>query len=299
MGDSFKISSFLIGNVLRTVIIEVKAIVILSIIFSIKPMALVIFILSVPLYFFLLFLCKERLYKCNLAFKEQRDGYFSHLNELLYNMKTIKIHAIYPKLKSKFNNAYYDYLNGAIDLSKISYLFTNIETSLSTLLNIVIMLYSGIQIIKGHFLVGDIVLIIIYYNELLEILRFSIKQFESYQDYKVSFDRISEIIELDIVNDGDKYIEKIKNIRLDNISFSFDKNKIFDKFSFEFEKGKIYGIKGNNGIGKSTLINLILGLYSKYSGQIYFNDYNIKDINMKQAFFKKHSIRYLQELYLR
>lgn len=57
-------------------------------------------------------------------------------------------------------------------------------------------------------------------------------------------------------------------IKLDNVSFCYDDNKVLDSVSFTFEKGKKYKIEGENGAGKSTLIRLIAGLYDPSSGKI-------------------------------
>ena len=38
---------------------------------------------------------------------------------------------------------------------------------------------------------------------------------------------------------------------------------------------------GENGAGKSTLINLICKVYDDYDGNIYINDVNIKDVDIK------------------
>ena len=46
--------------------------------------------------------------------------------------------------------------------------------------------------------------------------------------------------------------------------------------SFEIEKGKITGIFGKTGSGKSTLIDLILGIISPSSGKIKIDGVNIK-----------------------
>ncbi|KGM95771.1 hypothetical protein Z968_08265, partial [Clostridium novyi A str. 4552] len=45
----------------------------------------------------------------------------------------------------------------------------------------------------------------------------------------------------------------------------------------------IYYIIGKNGSGKSTLIDLILGLYPNYEGEIYYNDINIKEIDIESV----------------
>lgn len=50
-------------------------------------------------------------------------------------------------------------------------------------------------------------------------------------------------------------------IQLQNLSFSYSKNrKIFSDLSLSIEKGTICGLLGKNGVGKTTLLNLISGL---------------------------------------
>lgn len=59
--------------------------------------------------------------------------------------------------------------------------------------------------------------------------------------------------------------------------FGYDKNPIFDNAYFNFEAGKIYGILGPNGVGKSTLLNLLFGQTKVDSGSI---DWQIKHEDM-------------------
>ena len=54
---------------------------------------------------------------------------------------------------------------------------------------------------------------------------------------------------------------------------------MFKNFSYKFEKNKIYAIKGESGIGKSTLLNIIAGLINNYKGDIFFNGLNLKTID--------------------
>lgn len=56
-------------------------------------------------------------------------------------------------------------------------------------------------------------------------------------------------------------------IKLVNVSKSYDE-KILDKFTYDFKDGLSYGIYGDSGIGKSTLIKLILGLVEADTGKI-------------------------------
>lgn len=57
-------------------------------------------------------------------------------------------------------------------------------------------------------------------------------------------------------------------IKLDSISKSFDGKIVIDNFSYEFEQDKMYALSGDSGTGKTTLLNLICGIYSPDSGNI-------------------------------
>lgn len=57
-------------------------------------------------------------------------------------------------------------------------------------------------------------------------------------------------------------------IRFENVTKSFD-HKVIDDLSFEIKNGERFAIFGRSGIGKTTLINLILGLEKADSGNIY------------------------------
>lgn len=65
---------------------------------------------------------------------------------------------------------------------------------------------------------------------------------------------------------------KLKNIVADNISFSYDgKETVYENASLSIEKGKSLAIVGASGIGKSTIMKLLLGVYPLSDGSMYFD----------------------------
>ena len=59
------------------------------------------------------------------------------------------------------------------------------------------------------------------------------------------------------------------SISVKSVSFGYEKQKlIIEDITFEAETGKVMCVLGPNGAGKSTLFRCILGLLSKYSGEI-------------------------------
>lgn len=78
-------------------------------------------------------------------------------------------------------------------------------------------------------------------------------------------------------------------LSIESVSKAFDSHTVLDKISLNLHEGEIFGLIGLNGIGKTTLIKIILGLLEADSGSItMFGD------NWKQVAAKKH-LAYLPE----
>ncbi len=71
-------------------------------------------------------------------------------------------------------------------------------------------------------------------------------------------------------------------IKVKNLSFAYDTDKVLDDISFELGAGQLVAVLGPNGAGKSTLFKCILGLLKKYEGEIYLGGKNIRDMNRKE-----------------
>ena len=69
--------------------------------------------------------------------------------------------------------------------------------------------------------------------------------------------------------------EKKPIIKLDRISLSFEKRLVLDNISFNLNQGQILGLLGPNGVGKSTIFNIITGLLKPNYGSIIINNENV------------------------
>lgn len=74
-------------------------------------------------------------------------------------------------------------------------------------------------------------------------------------------------------------------LRFDKVCFAYDEHTILQDISFELQKGKTLSIRGESGIGKTTLVNLFLKLTEPTSGQILLDDLPFKEIK-RQAWLK-------------
>ena len=83
--------------------------------------------------------------------------------------------------------------------------------------------------------------------------------------------------------DAEKDYENLELIGFENVSFGYGRDEILDSASLSINKGDFAVIGGISGIGKSTLLKLLLGVISPQSGDIYLK------INGERLPVGKHS----------
>lgn len=77
-------------------------------------------------------------------------------------------------------------------------------------------------------------------------------------------------------------VESGKNIVLNNVSFSYGEETTLENINMIFKPGTKTALVGESGSGKSTIIKLILGLNSNYSGSIKYDNFNIDSIPTRE-----------------
>lgn len=94
------------------------------------------------------------------------------------------------------------------------------------------------------------------------------------QEAQIAGDRLYEFVQLkkEQVEEGVEIPETVSRIQVENMSFRFPGRKLlFDGLSFELKQGKLSVLLGESGGGKSTLMQVLMGLYPPESGNILIN----------------------------
>jgi len=87
-----------------------------------------------------------------------------------------------------------------------------------------------------------------------------------------------ENVDMSFAKDNDVKLKLHKSIRLENISYKYPNTEkwIFDHASMEIPIGAAVGIVGTSGAGKTTVVDILLGLLDTENGEIYADDINIR-----------------------
>lgn len=125
-----------------------------------------------------------------------------------------------------------------------------------------------------------------YINKLFEPITRTVENIETVQEALVSINKIYDILDekqyLENFEDG-IVLEKVKGkIEFRNVWFSYDNEQwILKNVSFTINPGESIAFVGKTGSGKTTITNLINRFYEIQKGDIFIDDINIKDINVR------------------
>lgn len=190
-----------------------------------------------------------------------------------------------PEYQTLSINKINDLLNAQKELNLSVLNTTNWNKTTITFLNVleqILIMYIGINFFFSKNLsLGNLLLfnsLIMYIDLPIESLTNFLLNFKIMKQNIIRFEFIVFLAE---ENKNEKCIQKISNIKINNLSFNYEDRKIFDNISLDLDQNII--IEGKNGVGKSTFLKLLYGLYDEYQGNIFINNEDdLKIINLNE-----------------
>lgn len=289
--DANSVTSFVITTIASIIVQLIMLILSIIILKSLNPLILVVCVIACILYVVLYLTLKKELYKSGYEFKEIQANFFSNLYEQLSSIRFITIHAANSIYLSKLKGAFGKFWEKLISYQKLSFTWDSLDKTISSLANIILYLIIALEVYKGNITIGGFTIIMSVFNSIISTCKYFLELGKSYQSNLIAYQRIAEIENLKTITFGEKKLSSIDNIEIESGTLHLGQKDLTYSKKMVFEKGKIYCIKGENGCGKSSIFNLILGLYdNEYDGKVKFNDIDIHNINMEYLIRTKIAI---------
>lgn len=86
------------------------------------------------------------------------------------------------------------------------------------------------------------------------------------------------------------------SLNLEKVSLKLDNRQILKDVSLEINEGEIVSVIGPNGAGKSTLLNVLTGDINPDSGEIFYDDKQLKQISIQERAFTRSVMSQMQTL---
>lgn len=292
--DSEEIVKFIIQNFLG--VFTKTLTIIYVIVFLLKTnrnLSYLLFVLT-PLYFVVYIFFRKKVYNASFLYKEEQNFFFGVFVHRIDNLYHIKINNFVDLTLKEVAKAFDKMLLQVIRFSKIAFGFSSVGSIVGSLFNISLVFIGGTQIVKGNLTIGTFTIISSYFTTYIGAIEFLLTIGKDYQQFLVSVRRMEDILRLDVECNGNFQVSEIQEIKLENLQFTFEKsNLLIDIEEQTFKKGNIYCIMGKNGAGKSTLVNLLCKIYDDYKGNIYINNENINNLDIK--YIRKNKIAFLEQ----
>ncbi len=82
-------------------------------------------------------------------------------------------------------------------------------------------------------------------------------------------------------------------IQLDNVSYTFDHERLFSQATVTIEQGRIVMLMGRSGSGKSTLLEISAGLLEPATGTVRWNDRDIRELSRQELVTERRKTGYV------
>jgi ABC-type multidrug transport system fused ATPase/permease subunit len=141
---------------------------------------------------------------------------------------------------------------------------------------LIVLAVGAYWVIQGYWSLGSLLAFIAYLAYVFGPAQFLASANLQLQDARAALERVSalyEIVPEENVETG-KTIERLSGeIEFKKVSFSYDEREpVLQDISFHISPGERVAIVGPSGVGKTTLLSLILSFYRPNVGEIYFDD---------------------------
>lgn len=279
--DSNALMIFCISVIQNIIVNSIMVIVPAALLIRFHPVLACVLLIVAAVYFIFYILYGNVLYKASYAFKESQAQFFSKLNEQLFNIRFIKIHSMFSRFISRLNDSFSDLLSNALRYQHSNYIFSGLDKLVVMIVQIILLLIGGHEIIAGRLTIGRFVIISAFFNIMLGAMRYFFSLGQLVQSNMVSYNRLQEFAAIDKENNGIQKLDNVESIELKCVSFAYDSKMTLADISLKFEKGHIYAILGPNGAGKSTLIDIIMGLQiDNFTGHVLYNGISMEEVDM-------------------
>ena len=270
-----------VNNWLPNCIQQILMLVAVSVVTAIYDWKLLlIFVLPMPLVMVTISYVHKYARKLHSRRRDATSKSSSALHDILSGIRVVKAYGTEAKEHKRYSDT-------AAEERDITVRTDVLLAKLFPLINIVLstgsyflLYYTGNMILGGHMTIGEAAMFSAYagliYDPLMWLVNLPTRMLRAL----TSANRIVGLLEEAGEESGTGgVVRKIEgNIKFENVSFGYDETStVLKNINLEMKPGEMIGLVGRSGVGKSTLINLVMRLYEVSNGRILIDGVNILD----------------------
>ena len=255
-------------------------------------------ILSLPIPFFATIFFAKRSYVVSHITRERSARYYSTFQEVLSSIPLIKAFSREKRAETDIvreikNN------NKALNEQSILNSFNNyVMSAMPNVAKFFVLAFGSYWVIKGEWSVGSLLAFLSYLGFVYGPANYLASSANQLQNTRAALERVAALfntIPEDNVESGSDVKSLRGEVEFNNVSFEYELNKpVLINASFKAKHGEHWAIIGKSGVGKTTLVSLIMRFYKPKSGKISFDsidasEYNVRSLRMRIGYVSQHT----------
>lgn len=226
--------------------------------------------------FFMLLAAQIYRKKAGVLFQKSREAegkIRSFIQEMVQNLVVIKAFSAYGVVKRQLGNAQDDAYGFAIRKNQLS-IIANVCFYVAMTAGYYLALGWGAwRLFHGLMSFGTLTAILTLSGDISKPFQTLAALFPQYVSVCTSIDRLDELQKLpdDSVAESakdDDFYHILQEVVVSNVSFSYGDVDVLRHVSITFPKNTMTAVMGESGVGKSTLLNLLVGILTPGSGEL-------------------------------
>ena len=267
----------------------VSLIVTCAIIIGKNPIIFLIFLVAIPVAVLSVMPFRNILRKQNKSFHKEIEKTSSNVMDMVELIPVTRSHALENREINKMNKQLYSVANRGYELDITNALFGSVTWVVMSLFNILCLAICVYFALKDKISVGDISIYTSYFAQLLAKISSIVALIPIFSKGLQSVDSVGEILKSYDIEEykNKKKISALKGeFEFRNVFFHYnnDDRLVLKDFNLSVKQGESIALVCESGSGKSTVVNMAIGLFTATSGSITIDGKDIKELDM-------HSVR--------
>jgi len=261
-------------------------------------------LIAVPIGLLILFgiisvIAGRRLHQALVSQSEMEDRKRNFVIEILQGIHTVKSLAMESFMQRRFEKLQLQSAESVYELGRLNSVVQGIGATFSQLAVVSFVSFGSLYVVSGDLTVGALAAGTMLTSRVLQPGLRAMAVWVQFQSVRLALQKVNELFTLHREESGDVYSDEQfeGQIELSDVCFKYlsQEKNLFEQLSLSIKPGEAVGITGRNGVGKSTLINLMSGFLQPSSGSVTIDgvalsDYNAEYLRSQIGILPQHGV---------
>ena len=286
VSDTDKIE-VLIAHAVPDILVNVVLLVGVAIIlFIINPILAAVSLISIPLLFVASVWFAKKVLPMFRDAQQSLGVLNANLQDNISGMREIHVFNQHTREKERITQDANNYSNIIIKSLRLSALYVSSTQYVSNLGVVAVIALGGYWAWLGLIPFGDVIAFAMYIGIFYAPIATLVRVNEDLQNSIASAERVFDILhaqtDLKEIEDPHNLTNVLGNIKFSNVNFYYtDGNPVLKNINIDIKQGEMVALVGPTGVGKTTIINLLNRFYDPIDGDVFVDNYNLKEVSLK------------------